>query len=1390
LSNKEFVTWRDSDTSAPLLVVAPPGRGKSVLSNYVLGHLESLAHYNTTATTKTIYHFCNIKNDETAWNARSLLRALIVQLCECQQRLFDLLLTEYKTRSESFLNAPFDTLWHIFEQMLQDEAYGRINCIIDGLDVYQDGMDELIDKLFATVPRLRARKGPVLKFFCTSRSGTHLNKWPFKYQVVLRCKPQDLDCFINSQISDLGQGFTGEMRHVIKRECSAQTKEDKTFLWLEVVFRKIKMITLPNIQRITDTIRKSSLDLFKLYEDLIHEFRDDKDVLRLLAWVAYAKKRMDLASLEDALAVHLKDQCTTLQSRKLKRAHLTVEEVFKACGTILDVIEDKVYFIHQSVKDYLDKEDPLRTRLGVPLRLVPAYACLTYLSSEDFHQQRYDFHNFPFLGYAQKCWHLHIKSTADIIGSTDLQSLLIQLIAPSKLKSWSYRLRLLESDHVAWTPENFVWYHETKFRPVLTSEIALYYDIGWLAKLLLNNSISELPNDFPADCLLKAAHRQGHVLRVLLEHDSGVFFRLDSQFVEFIAIKKNHVLFELLLKKRGREIRIDSKIAAAAAANFAYAKEVMEVLFQNGGDNTLITSDLLEIAVRNARSDKRLLELLFDQSGDEVRITSNVLLAAAKNNGIGWDTMKLLFSKLKDETKITQNVVKAAAGHKSCGRHTMKLLIDRGVPVGVDALEVAAQNPRDGLEIVKLLYNERRHEVHVTANVLAAAAYNWGHGDKILALLLSDPERHAAGLCITDDTVTKAVGNYGCSWEILHLLFSWRPKEVRITKKVQTAIERVMQYDQRDARLITIFMLERCAEDTQITADIVERILKLFSIDVTDLSRERCGDSNITSWHVMRLISKHEVYLVTLAGKLDQLEALLTLGPDPNYVSNDGWTPLTLAVFRGDLRTVELLLANKAEPSMVTKIGFSPLDLAAGNGHVEIIRLLLDRGAVIDEGGLRLLTLASSRGRVEVIKFLLERRVDVNATDHDGWTPLAAASDSGQFSAVEVLVENNADLTARDKTGNTPLISAAREGHVKVLKYLVEHLLEKAADISGSASDDWTPLSAASSNGHLATVEFLLSQGANPLIVGQIGYSPLDAAAANGHVEIVKTLLEQGVDISSSASNAYTPLGLASGNGHLETVELLLSKGANPLVVGRSGWSPLDLAAESSHVEIVKALLTHESFHTVDKQHSVCGTIANTLAYTGHTDLLQYIVQQKHADLQTPDSLMRTPLLFAARGGRIQTFEYLVGQELPLDMIDAKGDGLISYAASSGCLQLLEVVLEKGLEYSPQPGRWSPLHWACRSGDVQTVTKVLETTMVGDQQTGPITEVDVEGERTREWTPRAIAIFHGNGDMLEDLSEPDQVALGVGNAIVDVQGNSHELLCEFCLHVCKRLVIV
>ena len=437
LRMEDFISWRDSNKSEVLLITAPPGRGKSVLSNFVLEHLESRTKQEPLPSSRIIYYFCNIKNDEASRNANSILQALIIQLCEHQQRLYQNLLREYENNSNSFFSAPFATLWHIFEKMLQDSTYTRIYCVIDGLDVYQ-GMTELISQLIENFNLGIRVKGPVLKLLCTTRPQTSITElWEPSMRKILRCSQHDLEIFIESRIRSLRESFNDNMRQVIKKQLYAQA--ENTFLWLEVVIRKIKIIDTPTIQKIKDEIKNSPKDLDELYSVLVRDLvQKDRDNARLLAWVVYARRPLDLRALQDAIAINPAEKYTNYEQCDLNKPYLIQEEFLNKFGTLLDIAEDKVYCIHQSFKDYIERQKPLQDILPEP-RLVLAHVSMAYLSLEDFERPLTEIHmlrqKFPLFEYAAIYWYSHIETVADIISSATLQELLKEIISPHNLKA-------------------------------------------------------------------------------------------------------------------------------------------------------------------------------------------------------------------------------------------------------------------------------------------------------------------------------------------------------------------------------------------------------------------------------------------------------------------------------------------------------------------------------------------------------------------------------------------------------------------------------------------------------------------------------------------------------------------------------------------------------------------------------------------------------------------------------------------------------------------------------------------------------------------------------------------------------------------------------------------
>ncbi|KAL8907434.1 MAG: hypothetical protein Q9207_001404 [Kuettlingeria erythrocarpa] len=606
LCMEDFVSWQDTDKSEVLLISAPPGRGKSILSNFILGYLQSKLSPNLSFSSKIIYYFCNIRNDEASRNANSVLRALIIQLCEHQQRLFRILPIEYERNISRFFSASFDTLAYIFEKMLRAGIYTRVYCVIDGLDVYHEGMKELVSKLAEIFSYGSEVRGPVLKLFCTARpEGSILESFTTSQHRVLRCNPHDLDIVLDSRVRSLGARFTPKLRRIITDQLRRKT--DNSFLWLEVVIKRIKSIGLPTKRKIEGTINDSPQELDELYYILVQGLvQKDRDNARLLACVIYAQCPLDLQALQDALAMDPKQEYTTYEQCEQDKLSLNPDEFYSTFGTLLEIAGGEVYCIHQSVKDYFERTNPLKDSMNVEPRLLLAHVSMAYLSLEDFGYSSLDrsslFEEFPFYRYAARYWYSHIKTVADFDRHAPLQTFLKEVVFPTALKAQTWM-----------TTHGRFRYQQ----PSRISEVAIQLDIGWLAELLLNRGSCGIQDDFEEDCLSQAAEQEGVVLEVLLRNERSVDFTITEGIAPRVAEYHCHATMELLLDRRGADIQITEAVVQAAAGNWGSGKEVITLLLDRRGADIQITEAVRESIAREF--DQEVITLLLDQRGADKR---------------------------------------------------------------------------------------------------------------------------------------------------------------------------------------------------------------------------------------------------------------------------------------------------------------------------------------------------------------------------------------------------------------------------------------------------------------------------------------------------------------------------------------------------------------------------------------------------------------------------------------------------------------------------------------------------------------------------------------------------------------------------------------------------
>lgn len=150
---------------------------------------------------------------------------------------------------------------------------------------------------------------------------------------------------------------------------------------------------------------------------------------------------------------------------------------------------------------------------------------------------------------------------------------------------------------------------------------------------------------------------------------------------------------------------------------------------------------------------------------------------------------------------------------------------------------------------------------------------------------------------------------------------------------------------------------------------------------------------------------------------------------DPNAANNFGETPYFLSLVAGNAETAEVLRLAGADISRGTnRNGDTTLTAASYKSMLEEAKCILEKNPELlnKKGGYEKTPLAyaaiSSADSQKYMLFLLgKEKIDINASDFFGWTPLHCAVNSGSLENVKVLIEKGADVNALSEDGTHPL---------------------------------------------------------------------------------------------------------------------------------------------------------------------------------------------------------------------------------------------------------------------------------------------------------------------------------------------------------------------------------
>jgi ankyrin repeat protein len=355
----------------------------------------------------------------------------------------------------------------------------------------------------------------------------------------------------------------------------------------------------------------------------------------------------------------------------------------------------------------------------------------------------------------------------------------------------------------------------------------------------------------------------------------------------------------------------------------------------------------------------------------------------------------------------------------------------------------------------------------------------------------------------------------------------------------------------------------------------------------------------------------------------------------------------------------------------------------------------------------------------------------------------------------------------------------------RILAAGVAALLSVAAERAWAAGD--TRLADAAMKRDTATVRKLIDQHVDLNAPGADGTPALHWLVRVDDFETARRLIRAGADVSKPNRYGVTPMSLASANGSAEMIALLLEAGADANVTDQTGETALMTATKVGNVDAIRALLDHGA--TVDTRDPAFQQTALMMAVRdNHPDVVRLLIDRgAQVNVQTrtgptpnwvlpnsvpgfghgigivrgglPDRGSRflipgalTPLLYAARDGRVESAKILLAAGADIEHADANGITPLLMAITNDHVEMARYFIDQGANVKAVDwyGR-TPL-WAAvdtRNMDVDS------STFENGVDRAPVLELikllldkgaDVNA-RTRETPPIRRQMLHVTGDL-------------------------------------------
>ena len=427
---------------------------------------------------------------------------------------------------------------------------------------------------------------------------------------------------------------------------------------------------------------------------------------------------------------------------------------------------------------------------------------------------------------------------------------------------------------------------------------------------------------------------------------------------------------------------------------------------------------------------------------------------------------------------------------------------------------------------------------------------------------------------------------------------------------------------------------------------------------------------------------------------------------------SDDPTILKWAASSGRTDVVRNILQASSKKTKLTPGLTGPaLLLAIQNGHSEAANLLIDTGEGLvytDNKSATVLHWAAKMGQSSICQRLLDKRVPLDAKDLDDQTALDWAIKGDDERTINILLKGGKNFTRQETANLQSLHFSARTGDIGMIK----EFHKQGSSLEARDDKGQTVLFHAVKGKQHAVIEWLTGTGrANVQAVDKQGLTALHVAAQVCDVKSAEILLEHNADVNALSSYNLTPLHCIPHSEGARLLILLHEKGANINAFDKDKNRIVHKAASRGD----SASLLFKVASDLGADLKVPGAQGNTPAHhaaDSGSKIILGLLNQKKIDIQTVrNAAGYTPLMLAARGGKLEAMRFLLERGASYNVADSDGRSLIELSIHWGNPEVMSLLQEHGANYQHVTTAGSDMHpiWkAVHEGQGASVAKLLD----------------------------------------------------------------------------------